>query len=130
QGLFRRMPWAMGAFVIGAVCIIGVPPACGFVRKWYLINGGIEAGHYGFMVALLFSSLINVVLFFRVIEIGYYEPFSDHHGHGSHFESIDEAPLSMLIPLLITAAGLVVVGLYTGDIVTQIIQFAIPKSII
>lgn len=130
QGLFRRMPFTMGAFVIGALSIIGVPPTCGFFSKWYLINGAIEAGHYGFMVALLFSSLINVVLFFRVIEIGYYEPFSDHHGHGSHFESIDEAPLSMLIPLLITAAGLVVVGLYTGDIVTQIIQFAIPKSII
>ena len=130
QGLFRRMPFTMGAFVIGAMSIIGVPPTCGFFSKWYLINGAIEAGHYGFMVALLFSSLINVVLFFRVIEIGYYEPFSDHHGHGSHSESIDEAPLSMLIPLLITAAGLVVVGLYTGDIVTQIIQFAIPKSII
>jgi multicomponent Na+:H+ antiporter subunit D len=130
QGLFRRMPFTMGAFVIGAMSIIGVPPTCGFFSKWYLINGAIEAGHYGFMVALLFSSLINVVLFFRVIEIGYYEPFSDHHGHGSHFESIDEAPLSMLIPLLITAAGLVVVGLYTGDIVTQIIQFAIPKSIV
>lgn len=130
KGLFRRMPFTMGAFVIGALSIIGVPPTCGFFSKWYLINGAIEAGHYGFMVALLFSSLINVVLFFRVIEIGYYEPFSDHHGHGSHFESIDEAPLSMLIPLLITAAGLVVVGLYTGDIVTRIIQFAIPKSII
>ncbi len=130
KGLFRRMPFTMGAFVIGALSIIGVPPTCGFFSKWYLINGAIEAGHYGFMVALLFSSLINVVLFFRVIEIGYYEPFSDHHGHGSHSELIDEAPLSMLIPLLITAAGLVVVGLYTGDIVTQIVQFAIPKSII
>jgi len=130
QGLFRRMPFTMGAFVIGALSIIGVPPTCGFFSKWYLINGAIEAGHYGFMVALLFSSLINVVLFFRVIEIGYYEPFSDHRGHGSHSESIDEAPLSMLIPLLITAAGLVVVGLYTGDIVAQIVQFAIPKSII
>jgi multicomponent Na+:H+ antiporter subunit D len=130
KGLFRRMPFTMGAFVVGALAIIGVPPTCGFFSKWYLITGAIQAGHYGFMVALLFSSLINVVLFFRVIEIGYYEPFSDHHGHESHSESIDEAPLSMLIPLLITAAGLVVVGLYTGDIVTQIIQFAIPKSII
>lgn len=130
QGLFRRMPFTMGAFVIGALSIIGVPPTCGFFSKWYLINGAIEARHYGFMVALLFSSLINVVLFFRVIEIGYYEPFSDHHGHKSHSESIDEAPLSMLIPLLIVAASLVVVGLYTGDIVTHIIHFAIPKSII
>jgi multicomponent Na+:H+ antiporter subunit D len=130
QGLFRKMPYTMGAFVIGALAIIGVPPTCGFFSKWYLIKGAIEAGHYGFMAALLFSSLINVVLFFRIIEIGYYEPFSDHHGHGSDSEPFDEAPLPMLVPLLLVAASLVVVGMYTGDIVTHIIQFAIPKSII
>jgi multicomponent Na+:H+ antiporter subunit D len=82
------------------------------------------------MAALVFSSLINIVLFFRVIEIGYYEPFSDHNEHGSHSEPMDEAPLSMLVPLLIVAASLVVVGMYTGDMVTHIIQFAIPTSIV
>ena len=130
RGLFRKMPFTMGAFVVGALSIIGVPPTCGFFSKWYLISGAIEAGHYGFMVALLFSSLVNVVLFFRIIEISFYEPFSDHHGHMSHSEPIDDAPLPMLVPLLAVAAGLVVVGMYTGDIVARIIQFAIPKGIL
>ena len=130
KGLFRKMPFTMGAFVIGALSIIGVPPTCGFFSKWYLISGAIQAGHYGFMVALLFSSLVNVVLFFRVFEISYYEPFSDHHGHEHHSQPIAEAPLSMLVPLMIVAAGLVLVGIYTGDIVNQIIQFAIPKALI
>ena len=130
RGLFRKMPFTMGAFVVGALSIIGVPPTCGFFSKWYLISGSIQAGHYGFMVALLFSSLVNVVLFFRVIEIGYYEPFGDHHGHGSQPEPIAEAPLTMLGPLLIVAAGLVVVGIYSSGIVSHIIQFAIPKAIV
>jgi len=129
KGLFRKMPFTMGAFVVGALSIIGVPPTCGFFSKWYLISGGIAAGHYGFVVALLFSSLVNVVLFFRIIELGYFEPFSDHHGHNHQSEPIDEAPLSMLVPLIIVAAGLVVVGMYTGDIVTRIIDFAIPAGI-
>lgn len=129
KGLVRKMPFTMGAFVVGALSIIGVPPTCGFFSKWYLISGAIQAGRYGFMVALLFSSLVNVVLFFRVIEICYYEPFSDHHGHDHHPEPMAEAPLSMLIPLLIVAASLVVVGLYTGDIVNRIIDLAIPKGI-
>ena len=129
KGLFRKMPFTMGAFVVGALSIIGVPPTCGFFSKWYLILGGIAAGHYGFVAALLFSSLVNVVLFFRVIELGYFEPFSDHHGHNHHPEPIDEAPLSMLVPLIIVAAGLVVVGMYTGDIVTRIIDFSIPAGI-
>jgi multicomponent Na+:H+ antiporter subunit D len=132
QGLFRKMPFTMGGFVIGALSIIGVPPTCGFFSKWYLISGAIQAGQYHFMVALLFSSLVSVVLFFRVIEIGYYEPFSDHHGHGHdhHPEPMGEAPLTMLVPLLIVAAGLVLVGLYTSDIVDHIIRFAIPKGIV
>ncbi len=130
KGLFRKMPFTMGAFVIGALSIIGVPPTCGFFSKWYLISGSIKAGHYGFMVALLFSSLVNVILFFRIIEISYYEPFSDPHSHEHHPEPVAEAPLTMLVPLMIVAAGLVLVGIYTGDIVNQIIQFAIPKGLV
>ena len=130
KGLFRKMPFTMGAFIVGALSIIGVPPTCGFFSKWYLISGAIQAGHYGFMVALLFSSLVNVILFFRVIEIGFYEPFEDHHGHGSQPVPIAEAPLTMLVPLLIVAAGLIAVGIYTGDIVNHVIQFAIPKGIV
>ena len=130
KGLFRKMPFTMGAFVIGAISMIGVPPTCGFFSKWYLISGAIQAGHYGFMVALLFSSLVNVVIFFRVFEICYFEPFSDHHGHDHHPEPMDEAPLTMLVPLYITALILILVGLYTGDIVGKIIEFAIPKGLI
>jgi multicomponent Na+:H+ antiporter subunit D len=132
KGLFRKMPFTMGAFVIAAISMIGVPPTCGFFSKWYLISGAIQAGHYGFMVALLFSSLVNVVVFFRVFEICYYEPFSEHHGHGHthHSEPMDEAPLTMLVPLFIVAAILVLVGLYTGDIVNQVIQFAIPNGLV
>ena len=132
KGLFRKMPFTMGAFVVGALSIIGVPPTCGFFSKWYLISGAIQAGHYAFMVALLFSSLVNVVLFFRIIEIAFFEPFTDHHAHGHDHqpEPINEAPLTMVVPLLIVAAGLVLVGIYTGDIVTHIIRFAIPVSIV
>ncbi len=132
QGLFRKMPFTMGAFVIGAMSIIGVPPTCGFFSKWYLISGGLQAGHYGFVAALLFSSLVSVVLFFRVFEIGFYEPFADHHGHGHPAQQplMDEAPVSMLVPLMVVAAGLVLVGMYTGDIVEHIVRFAIPNALI
>jgi len=132
QGLFRKMPFTMAGLIVGAMSIIGVPPTCGFFSKWYLISGAVQAGQYHFMAALLFSSLVSVVLFFRIIEIGYFEPFADHHehGHDHHPEPMSEAPLSMLVPLLVVAAGLVVVGLYTGDIVEHVIQFAIPTSLV
>jgi len=127
-GLYKKMPVTMAAFTVGALSMIGVPPTAGFFSKWYLILGAIDAGHYHFMAALLFSSLINAILFFRVIEIAYFEPKVDHHGETAKV-IIDEAPLSMLVPLIIVAISLIVIGLYSGDIVTNIIQHSVPQGL-
>lgn len=126
KGLFRKMPWTMGCFVTGALSIIGVPPTCGFFSKWYLISGAIQAGQWGFMAALIFSSLINVILFFRIVEISYYDDSHDHQEGEPHRDGIREAPLGMLIPLLVVCTGLILLGLSTGPIVSRIIYFAIP----
>ncbi len=131
KGLFKKMPLTMAVLVVGGLSIIGVPPTCGFFSKWYLISGGIEAGHYPFVVALLFSSLTNAVLFFRVFEIAYFEPFTDHHhGHGAHRVRIHDAPADMIAVMILVAVGLVVLGLYSGDIVTHLIDHAIPAQIL
>ncbi|NJB67114.1 multicomponent Na+:H+ antiporter subunit D [Desulfobaculum xiamenense] len=134
KGLFRRQPFTMAALVIGALAMIGVPPTCGFFSKWYLILGGLQAGHFGFVAALVLSSLINIVLFFRIFEIAYFEPFAEghghEHGHGPAPEPINDAPWSMVVPLLLVAAGLIVLGVFSGDIVTRVIDFAIPANIV
>ena len=39
DGIGRRMPWTMGAFALGALSMIGLPPAAGFVSKWYILSG-------------------------------------------------------------------------------------------
>ncbi len=131
RGIFVKMPFTMIGFVAGAFSIIGVPPTCGFFSKWYLISGGIEAGHYGFVAALVFSSLVNAVLFFKLIEVGYYGNGEAHDHHDtSGSVSMAEAPLSMVVPLLIVAGGLIAVGFYTGDIVAHIIDPIIPRTIV
>jgi len=135
QGLFKKMPVTMAVFVVAGLSIIGVPPTCGFFSKWYLISGAIAAGQYGFMAALLLSSLINLVLFFRIFESAFFEPFEDHHaehptGHGGVFSAVQEAPLELLVPLVATAALLFALGIYAGDIVSLIIDKAIPVGIV
>lgn len=131
RGVFRRMPVTAALFVVGALAMIGIPPTCGFFSKWYLIQGGLVAGHYGFVGALLLSSLINAVLFFRLFEIGYYAPFDTEgtppRGHGTTV--VDEAPFSMLIPLLISAVMIIVVGLSTSRIVSGLIQYSLPAGL-
>jgi multicomponent Na+:H+ antiporter subunit D len=129
KGLFRRMPITMAAFVVGALSIIGVPPTCGFFSKWYLIQGAVIAGQWAFVVALLGSSLINVILFFRIIEIGYgfHESQGDHtHSRGGAM-GIEEAPFSMLIPTIAVALAIILIGFYNQTILSKLIQFAVPK---
>jgi len=127
KDLFKKMPYTMAAFVVTALSIIGVPPTCGFFSKWYLIQGAIIADCWVFVAALLLSSLINIILFFRIFEIGY--GFSETHGHGHGNEKvlISEAPISMLIPTIITALGIMLIGIYNQPILNNIIQFAVPK---
>lgn len=112
--LFSRMPWTMGALVVSAMAVIGIPPTSGFFSKFYLISGAIEGGYLVFAVALLLASLCNVGLFFRVMERAYFSP--DHH----HVEP-DEAPPSMVVPAVATAAGLIVLGLFSAPIVEHFI---------
>ncbi|MFO7752508.1 MAG: proton-conducting transporter membrane subunit [Desulfobacteraceae bacterium] len=123
EGIFTKMPWTMTGFVLAGFSIIGVPPTCGFFSKWYLVIGGIEAGAYHFVAALIISSLICAVLFFRIFEIGFFSDDSHGHGHGhSAGPEMAEAPISMLIPLGITSLFLIGLGLYSGVIVNRIIH--------
>ncbi len=131
--LYRKMPLTMAAFTLGMLSMIGVPPTCGFFSKYFLIRGGIEAGQWLYVVALLFSSLVNAILFFRIIEKAFFgelpaaeaDPGHGHEEQGHPEDEpgvIDEAPLSMVAPLAIAAAGLVFIGLNTREIVTVIEQ--------
>lgn len=127
QGLFGKMPWTMGAFVVAAFSIVGVPPTCGFFSKWYLILGAFEAGAYHFAGALVISSLICAVLFFKVFEICFFEPISEGHGHGGHGAGaaasvkMAEAPVSMLVVSGLASLSLIIVGLFSGSIVKTVI---------
>lgn len=129
RGMFHRMPVTMACLVATGLSIIGVPPTCGFFSKWYLITGALEAGYYAFVAALLFSSLVNVILFFRVIEISYFDEGAHSHGHGAPLGPRTEAPAIMLAPLLLLSAGLVVIGMVTGTIATEVIDPVIPAAL-
>ncbi len=132
NGLHRKMPVTMAVFVISALSVIGIPPACGFFSKWYLVLGAIDAKQWLFAAVLLVSSLLNAIIFFRVIERVYFEPVADGHDilpadQKSQF-TWDEAPLSILIPVVLLAAGILSVGLLSGSIISGVIQFAVPAN--
>ena len=50
------MPWTTLAFTIGALGMIGIPPVAGFVSKWFLGLGALEAGAGAWVLPVLVAS--------------------------------------------------------------------------
>lgn len=108
SGMGRRMPWTFGAFAVASLSMIGVPPVSGFVSKWYLVNGAVGAGYYVLLGALVASTLLNAAYFTPVV----YKAFFEEPAPGVDLGRFREAPLSMVVPLCVTAAVSVFLGLY------------------
>ncbi len=108
RGLGRRMPVTMGCFVAAGLSMIGVPATVGFISKWYLVTGAIEAGLWPVAVVIVASSLIAVIYIWRVVEAAY---FTEPPPGG---DAVAEAPATLLAPTVVLTALCIVFGLATG----------------
>ena len=102
-GIGRTMPITMLAFTVGAFGMCGLPPACGYISKWFLGLGTVEANSFLFLAVLLISSLIDVVYFFPIIYTAFFKKPEGEVSNLGEENKIKEAPLFMLVPLSLTA---------------------------
>lgn len=113
HGVGRRMPLTMTAFTIAALGMIGVPPLAGFISKWYLGSGALEANQSWVLVVLVASTVLNAAYFLPILHIAWFRrPVATWlaprlaHGWESH--------VWLLLPLLATAGLTLLVGLLAG----------------
>ena len=106
-GIGRRMPWTMGAFVVGGLGLIGVPLTVGFISKWYLVLGALERDWWLAAALVLLSSLLAVVYVWRVIEVAYLKPVPENAS------KIEDAPPAMLIPTWLLIGASIYYGINT-----------------
>ncbi len=111
SGLAKRMPWTMLAFSVGALSLIGVPLTAGFISKWYLAVGSLEANQIPILMVLLASTMLNGAYFLPILYKAYFEEAPLGEAHAGERQ---EAPHAMVIPLLLTAVGTIVLGVYPG----------------
>jgi len=104
DGIGRRMPWTMGAFGIGALSMIGLPPAAGFASKWYILSGAMASAQWFAVAVVVVSTLLTAGYFLPIVYRAFLLPESREGGHSvSH----GEAPLAMVCALSCTAAATV-----------------------
>jgi multicomponent Na+:H+ antiporter subunit D len=126
----KKMPWTMAAFTVAALSMVGLPPMAGFFSKLYLVAGTIQNSAWVLLVVILLSSLLNLIYFFRILEKVYMKPINGNSpgAEGDADPKRDEVSASMLIPTLVLAAGLIVLGLMSFFIIDGIIKFIVPAG--
>jgi multicomponent Na+:H+ antiporter subunit D len=112
SGLARQMPWTMAAFSVASLSLVGIPPASGFVSKWYLTLGSVERGSTSLLGVLLVSSLLNAAYLGPIVYRAYFEEAPD-----SAHDRIVEVPW-MVIPLVLTALASVFLGVYPNPVMS------------
>ena len=106
DGIGRQMPMTMGAFAIAAIGLSGIPPMNGFISKWFLCLGALEANQIIFLFVFFTSAMLDVAFLFPIIYSSFFKkPLDDVAPH------FDEAPMLMVIPLSITALLSLVFGI-------------------
>jgi multicomponent Na+:H+ antiporter subunit D len=121
RGIGRRMPWTMGAFVIGGLSIVGLPPTVGFIAKYFLFLGAADAGQWLVIAVLSISTVLSAGYYLRVMRVALLEPPSAigtrTFGNGAPMlrePSITESPALIVGPLLVTAALTLLLGVAPG----------------
>ncbi len=112
DGIGRRMPITMTAFFIGTLCIVGVPPTGGFLSKWLIVTGSVQAQLTGVTAAILASSFLKACTLFPIVYRAFFRPPGrDDKEHG-------EAPFFCLLPLTLTATASVVLFFFPYPFLT------------
>ncbi len=104
DGIGRAMPFTMAAFSIAALSMIGIPPLAGFISKWYLVLGSLEAKQLPILIVLAVSTILNACYFLPIIYRAFFKDATDSTDKNP---SIKEAPALMVGALVLTASGAV-----------------------
>ena len=112
RGIGKEMPVTIWCYTFASAALIGIPPASGFISKWYLATGALDSGLGVFSwlgpVVLLTSALLTAGYLLPITVSGFL-PGADYN-YGALEKK--EPNLNMLVPLLILAALAVLLGVF------------------
>ncbi|MDF2840760.1 MAG: monovalent cation/H+ antiporter subunit family protein, partial [Clostridia bacterium] len=120
KGIGKEMPITMGCFSIAAISLIGIPPTNGFVSKWYLALGGLHENRAIFVIILLTSALLTAAYLIPIIITAFF-PGEDYVPSGKH----KDPPATMLVPIIILTAAVVLLGLFPNFVLHFIEEIAV-----
>jgi NADH-quinone oxidoreductase subunit L len=108
-GLKDRIPFTYIVMVIGTLALTGFPLTAGYFSKDAIIESAFAShnpfGFYAFLMTVVAAGLTSFYSWRLIFKTFHGEP----HDH-EHYEAAHEAPLWMLVPIGILAAGSILAG--------------------
>lgn len=129
RGLGRVMPVTLGCYTLVSLALVGIPPASGFVSKWYLATGALASGTGAWSwigpVVLLISALLTAGYLLPLAINGFF-PGADFDGREIRDRGLagKEPSWLMLAPIMILTAGAVLFGCFPGPLLSMLKSIA------
>ena len=114
-GLRLKMPVTCACFIITAMSISGVPPFNGFFSKELVYDAAWERGLI-FYLAAIGGSFLTALSFLKLGHAAFFGKLDEKN------KNVKEAPMAMLIPMIVIAAVCIIFGVFNSLPITKIIQ--------
>ncbi len=78
SGMFKRAPFLALALTLCLISLIGMPPAAGFMAKFYIFSAAVQNHLLWLVVIAVFNSVISAYYYLRVVKVMWFgEPTSE-----------------------------------------------------
>ncbi len=126
-GLGKEMPKTLWCYTLFSLGLIGIPPTCGFISKWYLAQGSLQSEIYVFSwlgpAVLLVSALLTAGYLLPIVIQGFF-PGKGYSALGEERRQKEKVPFTMLAPLIVLAGLTVFLGIFPNPLIRYVERIA------
>lgn len=106
SGMIKRAPVLAVALTLCLISLIGMPPAAGFLAKFYIFSGAISQGFIGLVIIAVINSVISAYYYLRVVKVMWFgEPVSEEKVPSS---------FALRLALFLSCAGVLLLFIFSG----------------
>jgi len=110
SGMIKRAPVLALALTLCLISLIGMPPAAGFIAKFYIFNAGVQHGLLWLVIIAVINSVISAYYYLRVVKVMWFgEPASE-----------EKVPSSgaLRLALFLSCLGVLLLGILPGYVMS------------
>ena len=106
SGMFKRAPFLALALTMCLISLIGMPPAAGFMAKFYIFSSAVQHNLLWLVVIAVINSVISAYYYLRVVKVMWLgEPASEEKVPSSR---------ALRVALALSCLGVLLLGIIPG----------------